>query len=124
MSQIKPKTQNGLGLGEPLGSTISGTPRTDAHIHHIMLGPPGGCEMVPSSVSRTLERELATEKETAKRWEATAWEQGMEIIRLKKALANLLSVYDGTDKQEQAGEYAREARHILSNNALTNSHEN
>ena len=40
-----------------------------------------------------------------------------ENARLRKALANLLSVYDGTDKQEKAGQFSREARDILSNAA-------
>lgn len=38
---------------------ISNTPRTDAYVFRIMIGPPDGCDMVPASVSRTLERELA-----------------------------------------------------------------
>jgi hypothetical protein len=72
----------GLGLGESLGSTISDTPRTDK-----LAGEWIACETVPASHARELERELSTEKETAKRWEATAWEHGIENNRLREAIS-------------------------------------
>lgn len=40
--------------------------------------------------------------------------QAAEIARLRGALKNLLSVYDGTDKQQTPGQFAREARAALS----------
>ena len=40
--------------------------------------------------------------------------QAAEIERLRGALKNLLSVYDGVDKQQTPGQFAREARAALS----------
>lgn len=58
--------------------------------------------------------EIAQARQTANYWKAEHNAANAEIARLRDALKNLLSVYDGTDQQQTPGQYARDARAALS----------
>ena len=114
------QTENGHGLPARPCSTISETPLTDAEYQfkaHVSENPciPNAHSEWMTSLCRHLERELTTEKETAKRWEATAWEHGLENIRLREVLADMVAV---AESQEWQNAELSNAVNILSNDQM------
>ena len=105
------------------------TPRTDENIHHIMIGAPDGCDMVPASVSRKLELELHA---------LHLWQNGLEseikelrikaeenarLLEITKRLQKIASAFLGWHSAELPVETFREitAAVLAANDILPNA---